>query len=279
MNNKALKITNTVFFAAVIIINALANIIPIGIGKTGEVSEKYPNLFTPAPLTFAIWGVIYLLMALFILYQWGLIGSKQTSEKDVEIIGAWFAVSCAMNIGWIFSWHFNKIPLSLGFMLGLLVSLAVIGRKISRTKRSGFTYIAMDAGFDIYLGWIIAATIANVSVFLVSVGWNGFGISPVVWTCVILIAGALIGSLPALICEKWLSALAVIWAYAGILVRQIGVNGLAGRYPVIITFAIAGIVIITAAITIKVYHTNIKEITNRTKPEITGGLYEKYNNI
>jgi len=31
--------------------------------STGDLSDLYPNLFTPAGLTFSIWGLIYLALA------------------------------------------------------------------------------------------------------------------------------------------------------------------------------------------------------------------------
>lgn len=251
MKNNLLKWINTIAFILMVVINALANILPIGIGNTGAVSEKYPNLFTPAPITFSIWGIIYLLMALFILYQWGLIGPKERSNKDVETIGIWFVASCIFNILWIFTWHFDIIWLSLIMMLGLIASLIIISTRISSTTRRGFSYLSVNVGFDIYLGWIIAATIANVSVFLVSINFDGFGISPVIWTSIVVMAGALIGTLPTLISKKWFATGAVIWAYAGILVNQISQNGLGGKYPAIIVFTIIGIVILAISIAIK----------------------------
>lgn len=251
MKSKTLRIINTVFFGVTVIINVLANILPLGIGDTGAVSEKYPNLFTPAPITFAVWGVIYLMMTLFLLWQWGVLGSKEDAENDLHKIGLWFAVSCLANIGWIFSWHFDVIWLSALMIIALLASLAVIGMKIKSRRRAGLPYFAVNAGFDLYFGWIIAAVIANISVLLVNLGWNGFGLSPVLWTCIILVVGAFIGALPALKDRKWFSTLAVIWAYAGILIRHLGQDGYAGKYPFVIGFAIIGIVIMLSAMLFK----------------------------
>lgn len=280
MNGKALKIVNTVFFVAMIIITVLANVIPIGIGTAAEISEKYPNLFIPAPFTFAITGVIYLLMALFVLYQWGLFGSRYMSERDTERIGIWFAFSCAMNIGWVISWNSNLIALSLVFTAGLLASLAVIGRKINRYERTGLGYAAVNVGFDTYLGWAIAAFAVNAGVLLVSIGWNGFGLSETTWTSIILMTVAFVGSLPVLIGRKWFASFALIWAYAGLLARHVGMTEFAGEYPTIITFSITGIIVMTLALTIKSiavdYRDSIFEYPNYT---YYGGYYEKYNHV
>jgi hypothetical protein len=49
--------------------NALVNILPLNGITTGEVSNAYPNLFTPANYVFSIWGVIYTLLFVFMFYQ------------------------------------------------------------------------------------------------------------------------------------------------------------------------------------------------------------------
>lgn len=248
MKMTALKWTNTGFFLAMVLINALANLIPIGIGATGAVSAKYPNLFTPAPVTFSIWGVIYVMMAAFVLYQWGLFDHGTYSGEILKAVGPFFAISCALNIAWIFTWHFDAIGLSLICIAGLLVSLIILNLRLDTVKGNTLSFFMADAGFQIYLGWIIAAVIANVSVFLVSIGWNRFGLSETLWTFIILIVGALIGAAPAIFGGKWLTTLAVLWAYSGILIRHVGMKGLAGQYPLPIAAAITGVAVMLVAI-------------------------------
>ena len=68
---KSLKYWNIIFFISMISINIIANTLPFGRGSTAEISAKYHSLFTPAPLTFSIWFVIYLLLGYFIVYQLG----------------------------------------------------------------------------------------------------------------------------------------------------------------------------------------------------------------
>ena len=71
-NNKIKKIlVISNFFALILtlVINGLANVIPLNGKTTGEISDSYPNLFVPAGITFSIWGIIYLMLILFVLYQ------------------------------------------------------------------------------------------------------------------------------------------------------------------------------------------------------------------
>lgn len=251
---KELRYFNLIFFILMVCINALANTIPLGKGYTGTISDQYPNLFTPAPITFSIWSVIYALVAFFIVYQFGVFRNESVGERFISLIGPWFVISCIMNIGWMFSWHYDIIWLSLIFMGGLLISLIMITmaiypnpllEKMGTNKLSIFAKLCIYA-FDIYLGWIVAATIANISVFLVKINWNRFGFSDEAWTVIVLIVGALLGAMFIITRQKYMSALAIAWAYCGILIKHISQSGYGGAYPIIITTAIVCIFFILA---------------------------------
>lgn len=236
-------------------INVLANMLPIGHGNTGAISDKYQNLFTPAPITFSIWGVIYLLLAFFIIYQHGFFNNNLYTESLIKLIGSWFIISCIMNIGWIFSWHYDMIGLSMIFMIGLLISLIIITTNIAPNSikhEAGMTTIPLFLkismwAFNIYLGWIVAATIANLSVLLVKINWNRFGLSEELWTIIVLIVGAILGMAFIFTNHRYMSALAIIWAYCGILVKHISQSGYGGTYPRIIVVTIIGIFVILAS--------------------------------
>lgn len=244
---KLLKWINTIAFLCMVGVNIAANIIPIGGSKTGEISEFYPNLFTPAPVTFVIWGVIYFFLLVFVLYQWGFVGSRYTSDIFREKIGFAFAISCGLNVAWIFAWHFNKIELSVVFMVLLLVSLVFITRRIDKLRGSVLTFVTVDIAFDLYFGWIIAATIANVSVLLTKLEWNGFGLSEVTWTIIILYVGALIGAAVVIRDNRYISGLAIMWAYLGIIIKHLSHAGYNGKYMSIVFTATVGIVILVTA--------------------------------
>ena len=249
---------NTIAFLLMVTVNAAANLIPIGIGTTGEISDLYRNLFTPAPITFAIWGVIYFLLAIFVLYGWGILDRGRQSGNVIEGIGIWFAVSCFLNIGWIFAWHFNQMTLSVLLIAGLLVSLVMIVGKLKNMQGTNvLDSVAADAGFQLYFGWIIAATIANVSVLLTKAGWNGFGLSPVLWTCLVLVVGALIGATAAVLNKKCLPTVAIIWAYVGILFEHMSAGGYNGKYfGVILTIILCLVLMILSIFAVFFYRLN-----------------------
>lgn len=246
MRIRTLQWMNTIALMVMVIVNILANIIPIGIGDTGMISQKYSNLFTPAAFTFSIWAVIYVLMLAFVIYQWGIIDDR--SKRVLVAIGPWFIVSCILNVAWLFAWHFDVIWLSVLIMIGLLVVLANIRSILDQTRKVGEFRTVIDIGFDVYLGWITAATIANISVFLVSINWKGFGISSEIWTCIVLIVGATIGFLFTLLDGKIFSTLAIMWAYVGILQRHVSSYGLNGEYQAVIICGVVAEILMLAVV-------------------------------
>jgi hypothetical protein len=190
--------------------NYLANSLPLNGKTTGGISDAWPNLFTPAGVTFSIWGVIYILLVIFCVIQF-------TTSYQVAIsrVGWLFGLSCVFNSLWIVAWHYERLPLSLILMAGLLICLIWINIFI-RDLPDGF----IKAGFGVYLGWICIATIANITVLLVSNGWQGFGLSDQTWAMIMIVVGAVIVSLTIWRMSNPFIGLAVVWAFAGIMIKR-----------------------------------------------------------
>jgi len=114
-----IKIVVVVTYLFMVLMNGLANALPIGGITTGEVSDMYFDLFAPATYTFIIWGLIYLLLLGYTLYQLGLFqADKGASRTELfQQIGIYFSISSVANGLWILAWHFDAIWLSLLLML------------------------------------------------------------------------------------------------------------------------------------------------------------------
>lgn len=225
--------------------NGLANSLPINGVTTGEVSDAYPNLFTPAAVTFSIWGLIYALLAFFVFWQFGVL--KRREGKVLEKIGFWFVLSCLANGAWIVAWHYGEIGWSLGLMLVLLASLSVIVSRVRRIREvtKGAGRVAVRWAFSIYLGWISVATIANVTVLLVSLKWDGFGLPQEFWTVLVLLAAVGLALTAVLKHGDLAYALVVVWAFVGILYKRHVLEGPADMG--ILAASGGGILVILAA--------------------------------
>ncbi len=243
-----LKFFTTLSFLVMVAVNALANILPINGVGTGEVSDFYPDLFAPAPLTFAIWGVIYLALGVYVVYQLGFLGKSKRLYQDPiwRRVALLFILSSLANSLWIFAWHHHFIGISLILMLIILACLTGIMETLRPIS------LWMKLPFSIYFGWITVATIANVTTWLVSIGWNGFGIPEATWTVLVLFVGLVISTLVMLSHKDAPYGLVIIWAYAGIGLKHASESGFDGTYPgILVTVAVSILALIAAQFYLK----------------------------
>ena len=218
-------------------VNILANTLPINNITTGAVSDSYPNLFAPAGISFSIWGVIYLLLGLFVLYTLGVFKDVTRQKKVIDQVSEYFIISSVANMLWIFSWHYDQILASMFFMIVILVCLVKIASALGRRNLRGKEYIFLELPFSVYFGWITVATIANVTVLLVSIGWGGFGLSDAFWTVAVIAIGTVIGIWRMAKDKSIAYGLVFIWAYLGILIKHTSAAGFGYAYPSVILAA------------------------------------------
>jgi hypothetical protein len=203
---------------AVIVVNSLANIVPFNGQTTGEVSDNLSNYFVPAGYVFSIWGLIYLGLVVYAIFQGR---STQINNSRLKAVSGWFLLSSVANIVWLLFWHYNQFILTVPVMLVLLASLIKIYLILRRgnPQISRGEFWAVRVPFSIYLGWITVATIANISATLVSLNWNDLGIAPTTWFLVVLIAAILITALMAYFRRDIAYLLVPVWAFVGIALR------------------------------------------------------------
>lgn len=221
-----LAILNLVFLAATLVVNTLANSLPIGGLDTGQLSDNLPNLFVPAGLTFSIWGVIFILVLIFAVY--GLVCALRDRKNGTDTatfldkIGIWFVLSCVANMSWIFGWHYQILPLSMVIMLALLGTLITIylRQNIGLSTVSNQEKYLTHLPFSVYLGWISIATIANVTALAVANGVDGFSSIAVTLTIIMLIIGLGLALVMAFQRRDIFYGLVVAWAFLGIYLKR-----------------------------------------------------------
>lgn len=221
---------------AVIVVNALANALPINGQTTGAVSDSFEVYFTPAGYVFSIWGAIYAALIAYSLYQ---ALPAQRENRVLRAIAPFYWLSSLANIGWILLWHYERFPLTLAVMLVLLVSLIAIYTRLNvgREKVAAGMRWLVHLPFSLYLGWITVATIANATAVLWWAGWDGFGISAEAWMPIVLAVALVIAALMALTRRDTVYLLVLVWAFTGIAVKHPDV-------PLVTGSAIAATVIV-----------------------------------
>jgi hypothetical protein len=242
------KLLLTVTYLVMVGVNYLANALPLNGRETGEISDAYENLFAPAGITFAIWSVIYGLLALHILYQWGLFHREGVQNGPLlRKVGILFAISSLANTAWVFAWHYDQILLSTLLITSILVLLAIIVRTIHTHPLTTREQWLVRVPFSVYFGWITVATVANITVWLVSIGWDGFGLGAQTWAMIIVAVAAVIGTLVMLRNRDIAYGLVLLWAFTGIVIKHTTPDGFAGQYPVVIGAAIGCLVLFLVA--------------------------------
>jgi hypothetical protein len=201
-----------------IVINILANALPINGLNTGQISDTFKVYFVPAGYVFSIWGIIYIGLIAYAVYQ---AFPSQRENPRLQATGWWVALGGLANCAWIFLWQYEIFIWTVAAMLILLASLIVVYLRlgIGRTKASTGETWAVRIPFSIYLGWITVATVADISDVLWFVKWNQFGISAAAWLVVILGAVLIIAALMNFLRRDVAYALVILWALAGITVK------------------------------------------------------------
>ncbi|MDH3977082.1 MAG: tryptophan-rich sensory protein [Gammaproteobacteria bacterium] len=228
---------NIVAFVGVLVVNAMASALPINGQTTGEISARYPSLFTPAGLTFAIWGLIYFTLLLFVIYQ---ALPAQRNNPALARIGSWFKLNCLANALWIVAWHYDFLVVSLLLMLAILVTLIIIYRSLDIVNpvHGFFERLFIQLPFSLYTGWVTVATIANISAVQTGMGWDDVGLSAVQWTLVKLAIAGAIGASVILRRSDMVYALVVAWAAYGISLKQVATPAVASAATTLALLAV-----------------------------------------
>jgi len=236
------QITVIVTILVTLVVNGLANALPLNGQNTGQISDRFNVYFVPAGYVFSIWGLIYIGLIAYGVYQ---ALPTQRENPRLRATGWWIALGGIANSAWIFLWHYNQFPLTMVVMLVLLVTLIVTYLRlgIGRTKVTPGEKWAVHLPFSIYLGWITVATIANISDVLDFLKWDRFGIAPEIWMAIILAAVVVIATLMNFTRRDVAYAAVLLWALAGISVKQAAVPAV-----VIPTWIAFGLVILTLAV-------------------------------
>jgi translocator protein len=242
MSPKLLAIRNWLALILMLMVNTLANTLPINGYNTGQVSAFYPNLFVPDGVTFIIWSVIYLLLIGFVVIstKWLWHKPDQDPGKLAITISPLFILTCLLNAGWILVWHYLQVFVSVIVMFLFLGMLIYIYLQLQpfRTGLSPVQKLFLYTPFVVYLGWISVATIANFTALLVQLKWTGAPFTEAIWSIIMIIIAFVLGMIFIWKRSERAYALVIAWALLGIY------RGQSTQTPAIGYAALAGIVIL-----------------------------------
>lgn len=221
-----LPIATLIAIFATLSVNILSNFFPLGGANIGEIANTILQgvQITPANYAFAIWGLIYLGLIAYGIYQ---LRPTQRSDPTIRQVDALLIIACIAQMAWVYLFTLRLFWLSVVAMLGILLPLIGaylqlrVGGRVSRERK----WLA-HTPFSIYLGWISVATIVNIASALYISSWNGWGISAEGWTTIMLVVGAVIATIVAIPQADIAFTLVFVWAYVAIAIRQLNSPGI-----------------------------------------------------
>lgn len=207
--------------AATLAVNTLSNLYPPGGQNVAEISNTVLAgvLITPANYAFIIWGVIYVGLIAYAVYQFH---PERRADQRLQRTNQWLILACVAQVIWIFLFtgqQFVASVLAMAVILGSLIAayhtLAIGQGRVSRQRR----WMA-HIPFSLYLGWIAVATVVNIAATLYAANWGGLGLNAVAWTVVMLAVVTGLGLLILWQRQDLTVALVFIWALGAIAQRH-----------------------------------------------------------
>jgi len=247
---RLLAIVNTILLFIHIILSFLIETNLVTNKDVQQVYEKFPTYFTPATITFAIWGLIYIALSGFVVFH--LIKAFQKDHRDhaneeLDLIGWNFAINNLASIGWLFAFTYENLLWSLVLIFIQLITLIIIHYtlRIHNAHKSLSNKMFTQFPLSIYLGWICIVTIENAAIYLRSIEWNGWGVSGVNWSITMIAISVMIAVWVINRRRNVFFGLVIIWALYGIMTRGREVGTV--EYEPIILVASVGMGIIALA--------------------------------
>lgn len=219
---KKLAILNLASVILVIVVNYISQAFSLNDTTIGEMSAQYANLFTPAAYAFAIWGVIFLGLLAYGIFQVKRAFFSDKPSEFIEQTGYWFALANILNCCWVIAFMYNYTGLSVIIMFGILLSLIKIILNTNMERWDAPISVIAFVWWPIcfYSGWISVATIANISAYLNKLDWNGGVLSEQAWTINMIVAATVINLLMIWKRNMREFALVGVWALFAIYVRH-----------------------------------------------------------
>ncbi|WP_216318349.1 TspO/MBR family protein [Deinococcus aestuarii] len=236
MTGLARQLTLLAATVLTLVMNDLSNALPLFGNSNGEISDRLPNAFTPAGLTFSIWGVIFLGLIVFAVYQALPAGRGPRLDRL-----AWpFLLANLLNVGWLLAFQSLNFGLSVLVMLALLGSLIWLYLEVRDLGPLGAEPLTLALPTSLYLAWVSVATIANVTAFLVSRGVTAglAGLSGPAWSALLVVIAALLGVFFLARFRDYAFGAVLLWSFYGVYAARPEVT------PVVLAVALAAALVL-----------------------------------
>ncbi|GAA4377901.1 tryptophan-rich sensory protein [Hymenobacter koreensis] len=187
-------------------------------GQTmGRVSAKYPTLLTPAGYAFSIWGLIFLSLAAYSVWQ---LLPPQRRQPLADAVAQPLAVAAASTGAWVVAFSYEEIGVCMGLMLLALGALILAYGLARKLVLSGKAPAAASWPFALFLGWISVATVINATLVLRELDITSPPNITVLLTAALMAVVVVVGVVVSRVFQDWVYPLVLVWAFGGIWVAR-----------------------------------------------------------
>lgn len=219
---RKLAVLNLISVIIVVAMNYISQALRFNNTTIGEVSDIYDNLFTPASYAFSIWGLIFISLFAYAIFQVKQAFSDDEPFEFITPTGYWFFLANLLNTIWVLAFVYDFIGLSVILMIGILFSLVKIILNTNMERWDAPLSIIVFVWWPIclYSGWISVATIANISTYFTKIGWQGGFLTPEIWTILMIFIAAILNIFMVLNRNMREFAMVGVWALVAIYIRH-----------------------------------------------------------
>lgn len=146
-----------------IAVNYFANTHPFNGQTMGEVSAKYPTPLTPAGYAFSIWGLIFLGLLAYAVWQ---LLPAQRALALPDVVARPLTLAAVSTGAWVVLFAYEQIGLSVLAMLLILGSLIEAYSGARQLVRANAAPHWVSIPLALFLGWISVATVINLTIGL-----------------------------------------------------------------------------------------------------------------
>ncbi len=227
----------------------------LGAFNGGTPDKPTTEYFLPAGYAFSVWGIIYAGCI-----GWGIFMALPRQRMNTRLMAAapFLALSAALNLVWMFfaSQSGALSAMTLPVLLGMEITawlayfrLGINGVTANDAEGQGVQTSRFERVLQfstrVYVGWLSVATVANSASALNALGWDAFGISPITWTVMMLIAATLVAVLVGGLAKQDNVYRSVfVWAFVGIIVKQLAYEPIVYAAFTLL-FVLVGVIIFT----------------------------------
>ena len=182
--------------------------------NVGNVADSNQPIIQPAGFAFSIWGLIYILVFIWIIKQFF---QKTWEDSPAYKLKYWPIINFLLNSAWILVFTQQMILASVIVIFALLITLIIMHILITNQNYSWFDRFP----YSVYFAWVTVASIVNVFQLTNDNNIDSIvGLDELTWTIIMLSAAGVIGLITALYFKDWLYPLVIIWPLYAIYVEN-----------------------------------------------------------